>query len=48
MKSVESDFAGNGGYSDRTYYHVRCPDHQVFDLSYDAAQNVWILETAHD
>lgn len=40
-------YAGKG-YSDRTYYHVRCPDEQVFDLYYDAAQHVWVLDRAHD
>ena len=48
MQGAESAHAGNGGYSNRTYFRVRCPDHQVFDLYFDAAQNVWILETAHD
>jgi hypothetical protein len=46
MKGIESAFADNGGYSDRYYFRVRCPDHQVVDLSYDAAQNVWTLVTA--
>jgi hypothetical protein len=46
-KGVESVYGGRG-HSDRYYFRVRCPDHQVFDLYYDAAQNVWILETAHD
>jgi hypothetical protein len=36
------------GYSDRWYYRVRCPDEQLFDLYYDEAQNVWVLDRAHD
>ena len=34
--------------SDREYYRVRCADHQVFDLYYDAAADVWVLDRAHD
>jgi Family of unknown function (DUF6504) len=34
--------------SDREYYRVRCADHQVFDLYYDAATGVWVLDRAHD
>lgn len=36
------------GYSDRTYYRVRCPDQQFFDLYHDVANNVWVLDRAHD
>jgi hypothetical protein len=34
--------------SDREYYRVRCADQQVFDLYFDAATGVWVLDRAHD
>lgn len=34
--------------SDRTYYRVRCPDQQVFDLYRDAVSGLWMLDRAHD
>ena len=37
-----------GGASDRTYYRVRCAGEQFFDLYYDAASDVWMLDRAHD
>lgn len=36
------------GASDRTYYRVRCAGEQFFDLYYDAASDVWMLDRAHD
>jgi hypothetical protein len=36
------------GFTDRLYYRVRCPDEQLFDLYFDQAQNVWVLDVAHD
>ena len=36
------------GHSDRYYFRVRCPDHQVFDLYFDQAQHVWVLDYVHD
>lgn len=34
--------------SDRLYYRVRCVDEEVFDLYYDRASAVWVLDCAHD
>jgi hypothetical protein len=34
--------------SDRTYYRVRCPDQQVFELYHDAASGLWVLDRVHD
>jgi hypothetical protein len=34
--------------SDRTYFRVRTPDHQVFDLCFDTVPRAWVLHTAHD
>ncbi len=34
--------------SDRTYYRVRCPDQQCFDLYHDAVSGLWVLNRAHD
>lgn len=36
------------GASDRHYYRVRCAGEQCFDVYYDAATDVWILDRAHD
>jgi len=36
------------GFTDREYFRVRCPDEQLFDLYFDQAQNVWVLDIAHD
>jgi Family of unknown function (DUF6504) len=37
------------GFSDRHYFRVRCmPYHQIFDLYFDQAQHVWVLDYAHD
>jgi Family of unknown function (DUF6504) len=34
--------------SDRTYYRVRTPDHQVLDMYFDDVPGVWVLDRAHD
>ena len=44
---VHTAYAGRG-FSDRLYYRVRCPDEQLLDLYFDQAQNVWVLDYAHD
>jgi hypothetical protein len=36
------------GPSDRTYYRVLVPDQQVFELYFDRANNVWVLDTILD
>lgn len=36
------------GHSDRTYYRLLLPDHQVFELYHDAANNLWILDVIQD
>jgi hypothetical protein len=36
------------GFTDQLYSRVRCPDEQLFDLYFDQAQNVWMLDVAHD
>ena len=47
MRGVESAYSGKG-YSNRYYFRVRCPDHQIFDLYFDTAIHTWVLDYAHD
>lgn len=53
-----ADLSGRGGRggdallpTERTYYRVRCVDpegEQIFDIYYDAASGLWVLDRAHD
>src|SRR5262249_48405451 len=46
VSPMETDFRKAG--SDRTYYRVRCPDQQVFDIHHDAVSGLWVLDRVHD
>jgi hypothetical protein len=34
--------------SDREYYRLRTPDHQIFEIYYDAVPDVWVLDRVQD
>ena len=36
------------GASDRTYFRVHCVREQIFDLYYDAATALWVLDRVYD
>ena len=36
------------GPSDRTYYRLLVPNQQIFEVYYDAASHVWVLDVVQD
>jgi hypothetical protein len=34
--------------SDRTYYRLQTPDHQIFEIYHDAIPDTWILDICQD
>jgi hypothetical protein len=36
------------GASDRTYYRLQTPDHQIFEIYHDAIPDTWVLDVCQD